>query len=134
IEVFSENLRNLLLQPPLMGKMVLGVDPAYRTGCKLAVVDDTGKVQAINVMYPTAPRKDTAGAEKIIWDMHAKHGFELIAIGNGTASRETEQFISDVIAKNELDIPYIIVNEAGASVYSASPLAREEFPDFQVEE
>jgi uncharacterized protein len=134
IEVFSENLKNLLLQPPLKGKTILGVDPAFRTGCKLAVVDETGKVHEVSVMFPTAPRNDTAGAEKIVMSFINKYQIELIAIGNGTASRETEQFISDVIANNDLDIPYIIVNEAGASVYSASELAREEFPDLQVEE
>lgn len=134
IEVFSVNLRNLLLQPPLKGKVILGVDPAFRTGCKLAVVDETGKVHQINVIYPTAPKKDVKGAEKVVLDLINQFDIELIAIGNGTASRETEQFISDVIGKNQLDIPYIIVNEAGASVYSASALAREEFPDLQVEE
>lgn len=134
IDVFSKNLKNLLLQPPLKGKMILGVDPAFRTGCKLAIVDETGKVHGVSVMYPTAPRNDTAGAEKIVLEFIKKYDVELIAIGNGTASRETEQFISDVITKNDLDIPYIIVNEAGASVYSASKLAREEFPDLEVEE
>ncbi|MFC2947772.1 Tex family protein [Virgibacillus sediminis] len=134
IEVFSTNLKNLLLQPPLKDKRILGVDPAFRTGCKLAVVDETGKVLEVGVMYPTAPRNDKAGAEKMVMNLVKKFGIELIAIGNGTASRETEQFISDVISGNELDIPYIIVNEAGASVYSASKLAREEFPDLQVEE
>lgn len=134
IEVFSVNLKNLLLQPPLKGRTVLGVDPAFRTGCKLAVVDETGKVHEVGVMYPTAPRNDVVGAEKIVMSIIRKYGVELIAIGNGTASRETEQFISDVITNNSLSIPYIIVNEAGASVYSASALAREEFPDFQVEE
>ncbi|RYG71859.1 RNA-binding transcriptional accessory protein [Lentibacillus lipolyticus] len=134
IDVFSENLKNLLLQPPLKGKMVLGVDPAYRTGCKLAVVDETGKVKDIGVIFPTAPKHDTAGAEKTVLEIIKRFNIELIAIGNGTASRETEQFISDVIGGNELDISYIIVNEAGASVYSASKLAREEFPDLQVEE
>ncbi|HLR41237.1 MAG TPA: Tex family protein [Virgibacillus sp.] len=134
IDIFSENLKNLLLQPPLKGKTVLGVDPAFRTGCKLAVVDETGKVHGVGVMYPTAPRNDIAGAEKIMLEFIRSHQVELIAIGNGTASRETEQFVSDVITKHQLDVPYIIVNEAGASVYSASPLAREEFPDLQVEE
>lgn len=134
IEVFSVNLKNLLLQPPLKGRTVLGVDPAFRTGCKLAVVDETGKVHEVGVIYPTAPRNDVVGAEKIVMGIIRKYGVELIAIGNGTASRETEQFISDVITNNSLSIPYIIVNEAGASVYSASSLAREEFPDFQVEE
>lgn len=134
IDVFSKNLKSLLLQPPLKGKTVLGVDPAFRTGCKLAVVDETGKVYHVGVMYPTAPKNDITGAEKIVLELIKKYHIELIAIGNGTASRETEQFISDVINNNELAIPYIIVNEAGASVYSASKLAREEFPDLQVEE
>lgn len=134
IDIFSENLKNLLLQPPLKGRTVLGVDPAFRTGCKLAVVDETGRVDGVSVMYPTAPRNDIAGAEKIVMKFIKNHDVELIAIGNGTASRETEQFIADVIVKNDLDIPYIIVNEAGASVYSASALAREEFPDLEVEE
>lgn len=134
ISVFSENLRNLLLQPPLRGRMILAVDPAFRTGCKLAVVDETGRMLDISVMFPTAPRNDVKGSEKKVLDFVNKHGIELIAIGNGTASRETEQFIADVISNNALDIPYIIVNEAGASVYSASELAREEFPDLEVEE
>ncbi|MFD1415157.1 Tex family protein [Oceanobacillus jeddahense] len=134
IEVFSVNLRNLLLQPPLKGKVILGVDPAFRTGCKLAIVDETGKVHQIQVIYPTAPKKDVKGAEKVVLRLINQFDVELVAIGNGTASRETEQFISDVLTNNRLDIPYIIVNEAGASVYSASALAREEFPDLQVEE
>ncbi|WP_284141786.1 Tex family protein [Virgibacillus sp. LDC-1] len=134
IDIFSKNLKNLLLQPPLKGKTVLGVDPAFRTGCKLAVVDETGKVLSVGVMYPTAPKNDIAGAEKKVMELIQSFDVALIAIGNGTASRETEQFISDVIAKHKLTIPYIIVNEAGASVYSASELAREEFPDLQVEE
>ncbi|WP_085993416.1 Tex family protein [Oceanobacillus senegalensis] len=134
IEVFAVNLKNLLLQPPLKGRTVLGVDPAYRTGCKLVVVDETGKVLEVGVMYPTAPKNDFAGSEKIVMELVRQYDVELIAIGNGTASRETEHFISDVISNNSLDIPYIIVNEAGASVYSASKLAREEFPDLQVEQ
>ncbi|SFK35846.1 uncharacterized protein SAMN04487936_11223 [Halobacillus dabanensis] len=134
IEVFSSNLRSLLLQPPLKGKVVLGVDPAYRTGCKLAVVDEIGKVLDIGVIYPTAPKNDTAGAEKKILQFMKKYDIELMAIGNGTASRETEQFIADMIQNHQLDVSYMIVNEAGASVYSASKLAREEFPDMQVEE
>ncbi|MGP4107473.1 Tex family protein [Virgibacillus sp. L01] len=134
ISVFAKNLKNLLLQPPLKGKTVLGVDPAYRTGCKLSVVDETGKVHEVSVIYPTAPKNDTAGAEKTVMQYINKFSIELIAIGNGTASRETEQFIADVIGKHTLDIPYIIVNEAGASVYSASKLAREEFPNLKVEE
>lgn len=134
ISVFSENLKNLLLQPPLKGRTVLGVDPAYRTGCKLAVVDETGKVLDIKVMYPNAPRNDLSGSEKIVLELVAKFKIELIAIGNGTASRETEQFIADILTKNDMDVSYMIVNEAGASVYSASALAREEFPDLEVEE
>ncbi|MCD5325861.1 MULTISPECIES: Tex family protein [Pontibacillus] len=134
IDVFSKNLKNLLLQPPLKGRAVLGVDPAYRTGCKLSVVDETGKVQAIKVVYPTPPKNDKAGAEKVILQLMKQYPIELVAIGNGTASRETEQFIADMIQNNNLDIAYMIVNEAGASVYSASALAREEFPDLQVEE
>ncbi|WP_186576334.1 Tex family protein [Aquibacillus kalidii] len=134
IDVFSKNLKNLLLQPPLKGKNVLGVDPAFRTGCKLAVVDETGKVDAINVIYPTAPKNDIVGAEKVVLEYLKTYPIELIAIGNGTASRETEQFIADLIKKHNLTVSYMIVNEAGASVYSASALAREEFPDFQVEE
>lgn len=134
IAVFSENLKNLLLQPPLKGKVVLGVDPAYRTGCKLAVVDETGKVHRVGVMFPTPPKNDKAGAEKVVMDLLDTYDIELFAIGNGTASRETEQFISDVIRDHHLDIPYIIVDEAGASVYSASALAREEFPQLEVEE
>lgn len=134
IDIFAKNLRNLLLQPPLKGKTILGVDPAYRTGCKLSVVDDTGQMQEVDVMYPTAPKKDVEGAEKKVLQFLNKYPIELIAIGNGTASRETEQFIADVIQKHNLDVAYLIVNEAGASVYSASKLAREEFPDLQVEE
>ncbi|HEY4601019.1 MAG TPA: Tex family protein [Cerasibacillus sp.] len=134
IDVFSTNLKNLLLQPPLKGKIVLGVDPAFRTGCKLAVIDETGKLHAVDVMYPNAPHHDMKGAEKIIMDILSTYRVELVAIGNGTASRETEQFIADVIAKHRMDLQYIIVNEAGASVYSASKLAREEFPNLQVEE
>lgn len=134
IDIFAKNLKSLLLQPPLKGKFVLGVDPAFRTGCKLAVVDDTGKVKTVDVMYPTAPWNKTEEAEKKVLHFLRDFPVELIAIGNGTASRETEQFIADMIEKNQLDVSYIIVNEAGASVYSASKLAREEFPDLQVEE
>jgi len=134
IEVFAKNLKSLLLQPPLKERTVLGVDPAFRTGCKLAVINETGKMMDISVMYPTAPKNDIKGAEKQVLSYINKYPIELIAVGNGTASRETEQFIVDVIQRNQLDIPYIIVNEAGASVYSASALAREEFPDLQTEE
>jgi len=134
IDVFAVNLKNLLLQPPLKDKTILAVDPAFRTGCKLALVDETGKVHEVGVIYPTAPRNDFKGSEKSVLQLISKYGVELIAIGNGTASRETELFISDVIQNNNLKVPYIIVNEAGASVYSASELAREEFPDLQVEQ
>lgn len=134
IHIFSENLRNLLLQPPLKGKVVLGVDPAYRTGCKLAVVDDTGKVLNIGVIYPTPPRNEVEKSKQIVKQLIEKYWVEVVAIGNGTASRETEQFVANVIKEVERETAYLIVNEAGASVYSASPLAKEEFPDLQVEE
>lgn len=134
IEIFSMNLRNLLLQPPLKRKTILAVDPAFRTGCKLAVIDETGRVKAVDVIYPTAPRNDITGSRKTVKRYIEDYQVELIAIGNGTASRETELFIADFINDEQLDVPYLIVNEAGASVYSASKLAREEFPDLQVEE
>lgn len=134
IMIFSENLRNLLLQPPLKGRVVLAVDPAYRTGCKLAVVDETGKVLKISVIYPHPPVSKTKEAKSQIIDLIKTFQVEMVAIGNGTASRETEQFISDILKELNEEIFYLIVNEAGASVYSASDLAREEFPDLQVEE
>ncbi|WP_028401279.1 Tex family protein [Ectobacillus panaciterrae] len=134
IHIFSENLRNLLLQPPMKGKTVLGVDPAYRTGCKLAVVDDTGKVLYIDVIYPHPPKAKPAEAKEKFNSILKKYDIEVVAVGNGTASRETEQFVVDILKTMDRDIFYIIVNEAGASVYSASDLAREEFPDLQVEE
>lgn len=134
IHIFSENLRNLLLQPPMKGKVVLAVDPAYRTGCKLAAVDDTGKVLHIDVVYPHPPVKKYEAAKENVLSIIEKYGVEVIAIGNGTASRETEEFVVDVLQAVKTDIFYIIVNEAGASVYSASDLAREEFPNLQVEE
>ena len=134
IHIFSENLRNLLLQPPMKGKVVLAVDPAYRTGCKLAVVDDTGKVLHIDVIYPHPPARKYEDAKTKIISIIDKYEVEMIAIGNGTASRETEEFIVDVLQNVERDVFYIIVNEAGASVYSASDVAREEFPNLQVEE
>ncbi|WP_343797189.1 Tex family protein [Bacillus carboniphilus] len=134
IEIFAENLRNLLLQPPLKGSVMLGVDPAYRTGCKLAVIDETGKVHFIGVIYPhTSEAKKKEAKERFV-DIVRKYDVQIIAIGNGTASRETEQFVTDTLGANSLSVPYLIVNEAGASVYSASDLAREEFPDLQVEE
>ncbi|BDG78757.1 hypothetical protein BSF_04860 [Bacillus subtilis] len=134
IHIFSENLRKLLLQPPMKGKTVLGVDPAFRTGCKLAVSDETGKVLKIDVIYPHAPVKKTKEAHEKVKAILEEYQVEMVAIGNGTASRETEQFIVDVLKDTPRDIYYVIVNEAGASVYSASELAREEFPQLQVEE
>ncbi|KAA6449130.1 Tex family protein [Bacillus atrophaeus] len=134
IHIFSENLRKLLLQPPMKGKVVLGVDPAFRTGCKLAVADETGKVLKIDVIYPHAPVKKTKEAQEKVKAILEDYQVEVVAIGNGTASRETEQFIVDVLKDTPRDIYYLIVNEAGASVYSASELAREEFPGLQVEE
>jgi len=134
IHIFSENLRNLLLQPPLKGKVVLGVDPAYRTGCKLAVVDETGKVLKIDVIYPHPPSAKPREAKQKVDAILKEYQVEVVAIGNGTASRETEQFVADILKEQEAPIFYLIVNEAGASVYSASDIAREEFPNFQVEE
>ena len=134
IYIFSENLRNLLLQPPLKGKMVLGVDPAYRTGCKYAVVDPTGKMLEVGVIYPHPPVAKKKEATEIILSIIQKYRIEIITIGNGTASRETEQFIADTLKLQNEKIYYVIVNEAGASVYSASDIAREEFPDLQVEQ
>lgn len=134
IHIFAENLRNLLLQPPLKGKVVLGVDPAYRTGCKLAVVDETGKMKQIAVIYPHPPVAKKEEAKKKFLGIIESHQVEIVAIGNGTASRETEQFVVEALKEVKKEVYYIIVNEAGASVYSASDLAREEFPDLQVEE
>ena len=134
IHIFSENLRNLLLQQPLKGKVILGVDPAYRTGCKLAVVDDTGKLLEVSAIYPHAPKMDVEGSKKKVLAYLKKYPISLIAIGNGTASRETEQFIVDCLKEVEGEVAYVIVNEAGASVYSASETARNEFPDLQVEQ
>ncbi|CZQ84995.1 Tex family protein [Trichococcus ilyis] len=136
IDVFGDNLRNLLLQPPLKGKVVLGLDPAYRTGCKLAIVDATGKVLAKSVIYPHKPanQEKRAAAGPAFRKMLADYKVEMVAIGNGTASRESELFVSEQIKQVPNTVYYAIVNEAGASVYSASDIAREEFPDFQVEE
>ncbi|MFC5652817.1 Tex family protein [Paenibacillus solisilvae] len=141
IQIFSMNLRNLLLQPPVRGHVVLGVDPAFRTGCKLAAIDETGKLLEVAVCYPTAPNHKIAEAEKLINGLIDRYKVELIVIGNGTASRETEQFIADLISKRKAagtagasGLKYIIVNEAGASVYSASKLAAEEFPKLDVAE
>lgn len=136
IAIFGENLRNLLLQPPLKGKVVLGFDPAYRTGCKLAVVDETGKVLAIEVIYPHKPASQAKrqAAGPAFRQLIEKYRVEMIAIGNGTASRESELFVAEQIKQVKSETFYVIVNEAGASVYSASKIARTEFPDLQVEE
>ncbi|MGV3224677.1 Tex family protein [Staphylococcus hyicus] len=134
IEVFSKNLKQLLLQPPLKQKQILGIDPAYRTGCKLAVISPLGSFIAKSVIYPHPPVSKLKEAERLFLDIVNTYNIDLIAIGNGTASRETEQFVANMIQTHDLNVQYIIVNEAGASVYSASDIARQEFPDFQVEE
>ena len=134
IHVFSENLKSLLLQPPLKGKVILGVDPAFRSGCKLAVVDETGKLHEVSVIYPHPPKPEKEKSKRAILQLLKEYPVSIIAIGNGTASRETELFIADCIKDAESDVSYVIVNEAGASVYSASAQAREEFPDLLVEE
>ena len=133
ISVFGKNLEQLLLQPPIAGKVVLGWDPAFRTGCKLAVVDPTGKVLDTKVIYPTAPQNKVEEAKRELKKLIKKYHVDLISVGNGTASRESEQVIVELI-EGDLDRPvqYVIVNEAGASVYSASKLATEEFPNFDV--
>ncbi|WP_031545183.1 Tex family protein [Salinicoccus luteus] len=134
VHIFEENLKRLLLQPPLKGHVILGVDPAFRTGCKLAVIDEAGQFLDKGVIYPHPPQAKKDQAQKKIMDIIKNYGVTLLAIGNGTASRETELFISEVVKDKNLDVQFIIVNEAGASVYSASDVAREEFPDFNVEE
>lgn len=132
IKVFRENLRNLLLQPPVKGKVVLGMDPACRTGVKLAVVDETGKVLHTGVIYPTPPQNRIEEAGKVVKALVEKYGIDVIAIGNGTASRETEIFTAGVIREMDRGVKYMVVSEAGASVYSASKLGAEEFPDYDV--
>jgi len=141
IHIFSENLRSLLLQPPLKGQMVLGIDPAFRTGCKLAIIDSYGKFIDKDVIYPheayigqNVNPKQIEEAKNIIKKLISKYKVDIIAIGNGTASRETESFVVSILKELDRKVKYVIVNEAGASVYSASDLARDEFPDFQVEE
>ena len=134
IDSFGKNLEKLLLQPPMKDKMILGLDPAYRTGCKLAVIDYTGKKLDIKVIYPHEPHKKYEEAKKIMLDLIDKYNIDIIAIGNGTASRESEAFVADVISNAKKKLEYIIVSEAGASVYSASKLAIAEFPDLHVEE
>lgn len=134
IDVFAKNLEKLLLQPPMKEKIVLGFDPAYRTGCKLAVVDSTGKKLNVSVIYPHEPRNEYEQSKKAVLDLIDKYNIDIIAIGNGTASRESEAFVADVIKDSKSGGSFIIVSEAGASVYSASPLAISEFPDLHVEE
>ena len=132
IKVFSSNLRQLLMQPPVKDSVTLGLDPAYRTGCKIAVVDETGKVLDTTVIYPTPPQNKTEDAKKKLSALIAKHGVTTIAIGNGTASRESEAFVAELIKEIPQKVSYIVVSEAGASVYSASKLAAEEFPEYDV--
>lgn len=132
IKVFASNLQQLLMQPPIAGQTVLGWDPAFRTGCKLAVVDPTGKVLDTVVIFPTAPQKKVAEARKILKALIKKYGITLISVGNGTASRESEMVIAELISELDTPVQYVITNEAGASVYSASKLATEEFPNFDV--
>ena len=132
IKLFSANLHSLLLQPPIKGCIVLGLDPAYRTGCKIAVVDETGKVLATTVIYCTLEHHDKDQAKKVIKNLIEKYDVDLISIGNGTASKESEIFVADVISEMKRDVKYMVVNESGASVYSASKLGAEEFPDFDV--
>ena len=132
IKVFNQNLSGLLLQPPIKDKIVMGFDPGYRTGCKVAVVDETGKVLDTNVVYCTLPNHDKDKAKKILTDMILRNNVNLISIGNGTASKESEIFISDLLKEIDREVFYIMTNEAGASVYSASKLATEEFPQYDV--
>ena len=132
IKVFGKNLTQLLMQPPVTGRVVLGWDPAFRTGCKLAVVDETGKVLDTTVIYPTAPQNKVEAAKKVLKELIKKYNISLISLGNGTASRESEAVIVELIKEVDSKLEYIIVNEAGASVYSASKLATEEFPNFDV--
>ena len=132
IKVFGKNAKQLLLGSPIKGQTVMGFDPAYRTGCKIAVIDETGKVLDTATIYPTAPQNDVENSKKILLDLIKKDNINIIAIGNGTASRESEQFVSDVIKEANKDVNYAIVSEAGASVYSASKLATEEYPDINV--
>lgn len=134
IDVFSMNVERLLSQPPLKGRWILGFDPAYRTGCKLAVIDETGKLRAISVIYPHPPKADQKGAKKELLRLLQTYPIGIIAIGNGTASRESEAFVARMIQEEGLSVAFTLVSEAGASVYSASPLAKTEFPDLQVEQ
>ena len=132
IKVFGQNAKQLLLSAPIKGKTVMGFDPAYRTGCKIAVIDETGKVLDISTVYPTAPQNDVDGAKKELLRLIKKDNIDMISIGNGTASRESESFVSEMIKEADHKVNYVIVSEAGASVYSASKLATEEYPDINV--
>lgn len=132
VKVFAKNTEKLLMVPPVKGKRVLSIDPGYRTGCKVAVLDETGKLKAYTTIYPTQPKNDVAGTEKTLQKIIEKYGTDIIVIGNGTASRETEEVVANFLKKHDYDIQYTIVNEAGASVYSASKLATEEYPDLDV--
>lgn len=132
IKVFAANLKNLLLQPPVKGKVVLGLDPAYRTGCKIAVLDETGKVLETAVIYPTPPQNKVEEAKQVLKGLITKYNVDIISIGNGTASKESEIFVADLIKELDREVYYMVVSEAGASVYSASKLGAEEFPNFDV--
>lgn len=132
MKVFAANLKNLLLQPPVKGRTVLGLDPAYRTGCKISVVDDTGKVLDTTVIYPTPPQNKVEEAKKVLKHLIEKHKVDIVSIGNGTASGESEVFVADLLKELERKVYYMVVSESGASVYSASKLAAEEFPEFDV--
>lgn len=132
IKVFGKNAKQLLLGAPLKNLVVMGFDPAYRTGCKIAVIDETGKLLATTTVYPTEPQNDVEGAKKELKKLINLYNINMIAIGNGTASRESEMFVADLIKEIEQDVHYAIVSEAGASVYSASKLATEEYPDINV--
>ena len=132
IKVFGKNAKQLLLGAPIKGKTVMGFDPAYRTGCKIAIIDETGKVLGTDTVYPTAPQNDVEGAKEKLLKMIEKHSVDMIAIGNGTASRESEMFVAEMIKEANRVVSYAIVSEAGASVYSASKLATEEYPDINV--
>ena len=132
VKVFAKNTEKLLMVPPVKGARIISIDPGYRTGCKVAVINETGKLLAYTTVYPTQPKNDVAGTEKVLKKLADKYKINVIVIGNGTGSRETEEVVADFIKKNHLPISYTIVNEAGASVYSASKLATEEYPDLDV--
>ena len=132
IKMFQVNLKPLLMQPPLKGKVILGLDPAYRTGCKLAVINEFGTVLDKGVIYPTPPHNKIDEAEVVVLGLIKKHHVNTISIGNGTASKESEIFVANLIKKYNLNVNYMVVSEAGASVYSASKLGAEEFPDYDV--